>query len=51
MAISPLAGKPAPRDLLVDLSRLEHEHHAQAGQGEIGIELAGASRVEKSQTQ
>jgi phosphoglucomutase len=29
MAISPLADKPAPRDSLVDLSRLEHEYHAR----------------------
>jgi len=28
MAISPLAGKPAPRDILVDLSRLEREYYA-----------------------
>jgi phosphoglucomutase len=28
MAISPLAGKPAPRELLVNLSRLEHEYYA-----------------------
>ena len=28
MAISPLAGKPAPRDMLVDLSRLEREYYA-----------------------
>jgi phosphoglucomutase len=27
MAISPLAGKPAPRELLVDLIRLEHEYY------------------------
>jgi phosphoglucomutase len=27
MAISPLAGKPAPRDLLVDVARLEREYH------------------------
>jgi phosphoglucomutase len=27
MAISPLAGKPAPRELLVDLSRLEHAYY------------------------
>src|ERR1700730_15662623 len=26
MAISPLAGKPAPKDLLVDLARLEREY-------------------------
>src|SRR5947207_15852248 len=26
MPISPLAGKPAPRDLLVDLSRLERDY-------------------------
>src|SRR5947209_6909508 len=28
MAISPLAGKPAPRELLVDLGRLEREYYA-----------------------
>jgi len=28
MAISPLAGKPAPRNILVDLSRLEREYYA-----------------------
>src|ERR671936_88100 len=28
MAISPLAGKPAPTEMLVDLSRLEHEYYA-----------------------
>ena len=27
MAISPLAGKPAPKDLLVDVARLEKEYH------------------------
>src|SRR5215510_3733414 len=27
MAISPLAGKPAPKELLVDPSRLEHEYY------------------------
>ena len=27
MAISPLAGKPAPKELLVDLSRLEREYY------------------------
>ncbi len=27
MALSPLAGKPAPRELLVDLERLEREYH------------------------
>ena len=27
MAISPLAGKPAPREMLVDLARLEHEYY------------------------
>ena len=26
MAISPLAGKPAPKDMLVDLARLEREY-------------------------
>jgi phosphoglucomutase len=29
MAISPLAGKPAPRDMLVDLSRLEREYYTR----------------------
>jgi phosphoglucomutase len=28
MTISPLAGKPAPKDLLVDLARLEREYYA-----------------------
>src|SRR5215471_20080272 len=27
MPISPLAGKPAPKELLVDPSRLEHEYY------------------------
>src|SRR4030095_14848181 len=27
MPISPLAGKPAPKELLVDLSQLEHEYY------------------------
>jgi phosphoglucomutase len=27
MAISPLAGKPAPKDLLIDVARLEREYH------------------------
>src|SRR5215467_13204806 len=27
MAISPLAGKPAPKDLLADVARLEREYH------------------------
>ena len=26
MPLSPLAGKPAPKDILVDLSRLEREY-------------------------
>jgi phosphoglucomutase len=26
-ALSPLAGKPAPRELLVDLGRLEREYY------------------------
>jgi phosphoglucomutase len=30
MAISPLAGKPAPRELLVDLDRLEREYYERA---------------------
>ena len=29
MAISPLAGKPAPREMLVDLARLEAEYYAR----------------------
>jgi len=29
MVISPLAGKPAPPDLLVDVARLEHEYYAR----------------------
>jgi len=29
MAISPLAGRPAPKDLLVDPARLEREYHAR----------------------
>src|SRR5262245_10982066 len=29
MAISPLAGKPAPKELLVDLTRLEREYYAR----------------------
>ena len=29
MAISPLAGKPAPKQLLVDLARLEREYYAR----------------------
>ena len=29
MAISPLAGKPAPKEMLVDLARLEHEYYAR----------------------
>src|SRR6201981_623387 len=29
MPISPFAGKPAPKELLVDLSRLEHEYYAR----------------------
>jgi phosphoglucomutase len=29
MAISPLAGKPAPKEMLVDLSRLEREYYAR----------------------
>jgi hypothetical protein len=27
MPISPLAGKPAPKELLVDLTRLEQEYY------------------------
>src|SRR5438034_9597593 len=27
MAISPLAGKPAPADLLIDVAKLEREYH------------------------
>jgi hypothetical protein len=29
MAISPLAGKPATKEMLVDLTRLEHEYYAR----------------------
>jgi len=29
MAIHPLAGKPAPRDLLIDVAALEHEYYAR----------------------
>ena len=29
MAISPLAGKPATKEMLVDLTRLEREYHAR----------------------
>jgi hypothetical protein len=29
MTISPLAGKPAPKDLLADLARLEREYYAR----------------------
>ena len=29
MAISPLAGKPAPKEMLVDLARLEGEYYAR----------------------
>ena len=29
MAISPLAGKPAPKEILVDLAKLEGEYHAR----------------------
>ena len=29
MAISPLAGKPAPKEMLVDLARLEREYYAR----------------------
>src|SRR5215467_3522169 len=29
MTISPLAGKPAPQDILVDLARLEREYHTR----------------------
>ena len=27
MALSPLAGKPAPKEMLVDLARLERDYH------------------------
>src|SRR5438067_11545232 len=27
MALSPLAGKPAPKDLLIDVARLERDYH------------------------
>ena len=29
MAISPLAGKPAPKEMLVDVARLEREYHSR----------------------
>jgi len=29
MSISPLAGKPAPKEMLVDLARLEREYYAR----------------------
>ena len=29
MTISPLAGKPAPEDLLIDLARLEREYFSR----------------------
>ena len=29
MALSPLAGKPAPKELLVDPALLEHEYYAR----------------------
>jgi phosphoglucomutase len=29
MAVHPLAGKPAPRDMLIDVARLEREYHAR----------------------
>jgi hypothetical protein len=29
MALSPLAGKPAPKDILVDLARLEREYYTR----------------------
>ena len=29
MAISPLAGKPAPKSMLVDLARLEREYYSR----------------------
>ncbi len=29
VTISPLAGKPAPSEMLVDLTRLEREYHAR----------------------
>ena len=29
MAISPLAGKPAPKEMLVDVARLEREYHGR----------------------
>src|SRR5438874_8494411 len=30
MAVSPLAGKPAPKDLLIDPARLECEYHERS---------------------
>ena len=29
MALSPLAGKPAPKEMLVDLAKLEREYYAR----------------------
>ena len=29
MTLSPLAGKPAPKDILVDLARLEREYYTR----------------------
>ncbi len=29
MALSPLAGQPAPKELLIDLAKLEREYHAR----------------------
>jgi hypothetical protein len=29
MTLSPLAGKPAPKDILVDLARLEQEYYTR----------------------
>jgi hypothetical protein len=32
MTISPLAGKPAPKEMLVDLVRLEREYYAEVNE-------------------
>ena len=53
MTISPLAGKPAPKDMLVDLARLEREYferlpnlddpEQRVSFGVIGMHTFGAS--------
>lgn len=39
MGLNPLAGKPAPDDLLIDLSKLERDYHAQKPNLEDGNQL------------